>query len=675
MNHTEKGETMYCRNCGTKLDEDCKFCTNCGARVTDGLVPVAEAERTADAPQHDVPSHEAVEPADGSNADIPENPEETSISMREIIGTPAGKNPKRRMCLPARLGAAAIALISLVLIITVVAEKTLGKTPVAPNTLVYSSDDALFLLKDYSSDTVPIHLGDEGVSDDYPTALFSNDGKWVYYYLPGADTSTGMGQLCRTEADPEKNETSMTVVDFFDASFDIYSDPTLLKNGSILYKNEQELCFFDGETTKRFGPCRCYRLSEDETYIVFLNEDMELYYQLLADGNSRMMIDSNVYSVYYTGKDTFLYTKQEQEGSVYRVTIGGVKEKLLENISDIVAPRSSDTRISDIPALSSDKCFYFIKGWDCRTIPMYDLVNDTRLQQDQSANWAGKDLDEYRQREELRNSLRSEMIGLVEYELYLFDDGEISLICDSVVGDYMSSTPKIWTNIEKKIAFYNTTDQLYRKIDIDEISSAGDLFWYSNQVPGILYYTIGTNTKQLMEIPHCVDVNIKPLGQEIVLNFKLGYYGNELVSYQIENGTLSNRNIIADDCYINRYHWTDSGELYYYLDYSTDSDLADLYRYSSEKGAELVAEDVSFIFNECFQNEDSVYFIRNNSLEVLKNGKSAHIADNVDAFCCTESNQCIYRVGSELFLYGRKGSRLLARNVKNFWCAGSIDPI
>ena len=149
---------MFCSKCGTPIPEGSRFCINCGTPVF------------ADQPQN-------VGTMQPETAQTPQTPPTTETGKKTKEKKPA--NPKRiRKIIIIAAAAAVVVAAAVVCLLLFLPKKD-------KNAYVYLSDDHLSVFTDLDNGQ-PVEIisnSVDGASTDNTAPVFSNDGKYIYYFI------------------------------------------------------------------------------------------------------------------------------------------------------------------------------------------------------------------------------------------------------------------------------------------------------------------------------------------------------------------------------------------------------------------------------------------------------------------------------------------------------------
>ena len=509
---------------------------------------------------------------------------------------------------------------------------------------------------------------------------FSPDGKY-FYYLTKYDGWTGT--LCRAEyaklkEGSSKNEQYLTTI-----ASNVQSGFWMLKDGSLLYKNEDNtLYYYDGKDSTQVAKdvYNVYQKEDSENEILYTREkdgdsaDLDLYYVALNKKDDPTKIDGHVSDVYMT-KDfnDILYSKTNDDGelNLYHAGISKEPEKLASDVGNTYAVRKTG------------QFFYF--EYSGKTLSLYDMVNDP-YKVTTEPSWSDYYKDDWYDEEgyteawnhyNMQESLKSEDSDIKLYNLYSYEKGNATLVAEDVVG-----------NITLSGGFaYWTKDVLTEKMDIDDLEYASDAHWGVVCLEGTAVEDIVDPTK--IKLYNRTTGAFSELTAEAYDDFERLYNGfayilkdtvfltddGELLMASIKDGKVGAFKFVAEDA---EFMWSDEETAYYTADgYDRDGyTYVDLYRYANGESTR-VAQDILDARVSVYEDGNIYVYTDASSrgVELTCIGKDANrtmVADDVQQYIRMDKNNLLYIQDGELYNYNGKEKTRLASDITRFWVASPM---
>lgn len=644
---------MICPKCGVTLPDGAKFCGGCGTRLT----------ASQDVPQNIVKAPPKVP--------VPTRTAEAE-AVRPDMGAAARKKP----------GIKLIAVIAVVLVVLLAGGFLLfgGKSSSGKNAVVMLQDERYELLTNLKKgDLTDVSAAKSELYYD-SMVRFSPDGKY-FYYLTKYDGWTGT--LCRAEyaklkEGSSKNEQYLTTI-----ASNVQSGFWMLKDGSLLYKNEDNtLYYYDGKDSTQVAKdvYNVYQKEDSENEILYTREkdddsaDLDLYYVALNKKDDPTKIDGHVSDVYMT-KDfnDILYSKTNDDGelNLYHAGISKEPEKLASDVGNTYAVRKTG------------QFFYFESSG--KTLSLYDMVNDP-YKVTTEPSWSDYYKDDWYDEEgyteawnhyNMQESLKSEDSDIKLYNLYSYEKGNATLVAEDVVG-----------NITLSGGFaYWTKDVLTEKMDIDDLEYASDAHWGVACLEGTAVEDIVDPTK--IKLYNRTTGAFSELTAEAYDDFERIYNGfayilkdtvfltddGELLMASIKDGKVGAFKFVAEDA---EFMWSDAETAYYTADgYDRDGyTYADLYRYANGESTR-VAQDILDARVSVYEDGNIYVYTDASSRGVEltcidKDANRTMVADDVQQYIRMDKNNLLYIQDGELYNYNGKEKTRLASDITRFWVASPM---
>lgn len=387
---------MFCQKCGKEISDTVKFCAFCGAPVEVEQIPVmpvvplgapnsnANPAASKGKANEDVPvdddktvvltnSQKGKKGPQNGNGNATQQPPVIPVvpvqapggpnmpgepDMSGAPNMPGGAYGQGAAVPPAKEKKSHIGIWVLIGLIGIVAAVLIvllakgmfgglfGESSKEISKVAYLKDDelsAVLNIKASEPDSVEVvETKNASGSDSYGLARFSEDGSYLYYFSK-IDDGNDMGTLCRVPTAKLKSDESKNADLEEEIDKKVYRyQYNIIGNTSVLYMKGDKLLFYvDGEEQEledSLAEDSYYRLTEDNKYVVYRDEDQTLYIQELVKNSEPREIDSDVDIVEHVfdtglvvyGKD---YDKDAGMGELY---VGGIDKKA-EQISEDVA--------------------------------------------------------------------------------------------------------------------------------------------------------------------------------------------------------------------------------------------------------------------------------------------------------------------------------------------------
>lgn len=272
-----------------------------------------------------------------------------------------------------------------------------------------------------------------GVGSAYNLVKYSPDRKYVFYPQKIDD---GGCELYRKKLGSKKAEAEK-----IDSDVQSYS---IIDNDTLVYVKDNAdrklYLYRKGESEKIASNAWYMRVSADGKYIMWRDDDNRLYVQDTDLKSDKMKLDSDVYQIYAVSDD-FGKIVYQKEDKLYVMKGMEEKEKIA---SDVYEAYTYD--------INGSLELYYLKAGDQTNLSYYDLIDDDCLVQDQQMaepriedyqkvtykdSFWGKqksvevddsyyeEQEKYQQKQDrdyLRSSLESSLLGMEECEIYYYQD-------------------------------------------------------------------------------------------------------------------------------------------------------------------------------------------------------------------------------------------------------------
>ena len=681
---------MFCSHCGQDIPEGSKFCPACGTPV-EALEPEAfvqpeempDAETAAaveEAPA--APDAAAEAPAGGvEEASVAAVPAQASGEAAAPILT--GRKGGRSIVVIAVLAVVALALVfGLVKLLPAVFGGG-GK-----EVYVYSTDDdELMLRRDLKAKSEATELSDESADSVY----FSKDGKYIYFFEGDGGDSFADLYMIRTADAGKKNASSEKI------SSSVYTyDVTVLDGGGLLYlkgdSSDMDLFCYNGKESSRIArDVSSYDLDDAQKYAYYSEwdgDEQTLYRVELKKSDSKETLLKNVNYIYSDlAAEVLVYGMDNGDGTcdLYCQKPGGDKQKIASDVDSVFEASVSGGKADVLYTIS-----------DSEQVSLYDFVTDRLAESDAAARepsssdyqtytqgfWGGyytTDWDAYnrameqwypvRNRNSIRETLKSESYSVDYYTLYRYSGGDTKKIAENLIElqHAMDEDIYLYRKYESEVETVADVADLDNAWEVyDRMGSSGGSAWYQNIGGSETAFTANDDYGNIG--------NLYVLsGSEVVLE-AYGDYDYALLSYSVGKSGLSYKSEITDE-YQSIYVL--DGKLYYFTDVSRDGESGDLICYSNGSKTTLAkeAEGVSLLKDGAvFSVEDQSYNSRRNRSEyslysVGKDGKKIRVADDVSSHWIVDAKKVLYVSDGDLYVWNGKDSERLANDVRRVWAS------
>lgn len=374
---------MFCIKCGAQVPDESVTCPVCGADIAPAVpmeqhTPAAPAQYTAQqasqpvqytaqqAPQQSqYTAQQASQPAPYTAQQAPA-PDQYAAAQAPAAAATAKKIPAKLLIIGA---AAAAAIVLIIILVIALVSSNSG------NAYVYLSDRGHYQLLTNLNGGGSVDIANSRSDSDLATVVFSEDGKYIYYYTRLEYNYSGFyyGSLYRAEygklkEDSKNNENFIELIDS-----DVRLGFTEVKGGLLFRDSKNTLYFYDGKEKQRIArSVDTFSIGDDKNRLIY-SSDYTLYGTLLSDIGSKTKLASDYeYILDQSDFDNILYVKSDSYENeygwydtvydLYKVNFGGDGEKIAEGIRDIIAYGEGGA------------VYYTVDGG--KSLSLYDFVED-----------------------------------------------------------------------------------------------------------------------------------------------------------------------------------------------------------------------------------------------------------------------------------------------------------
>lgn len=707
---------MFCPKCGTKVEEGSMFCSKCGADLSEFFeidedveeeIPESSLEESADINEEEKTAGDATaiesETADEDNdTDKPKKKrsskkkssdskkEDETVKPKKKGGATQTSSDSKQISRPAAIvqpkkkssskkppkqnkkeagvvqpkkkrgkkGVAAIVLIAVVALGAFAFLKFFGGKLSKDDTYVLLSDGKYKvtsnLSKEKSIELAATHS--DSVTGSY--VRFSPDRKYVYFYTKVEDYDDGTlsrAEISKLKSNSNKNDKYIETI-----ASNVRLGLDFFKNGTVVYRNAgNNLYYFDGKEPVQIAKNVTTYYLDDNSKIIYLveNETDDGDYEETLYGVDINSIDdkkkmaTNVGSLQSTEDfNNILFTKYDDDWNEALYTVGFDKES--EKINTDVS----------MLTYSGDGIFYTAETGE--KLSLYDYVEDTT-----------KDDFYY---DDFRDELKDPENAVKLSNLYEYADGKEKLIAENVINAEKSND----------LIVYNTADMIDGKVSIEDVWETNDVRKLFNIDYAKAIYVMASNTDQKLKMNAKVaDDIIESAGEDDYISFSNAgsdiYIRSEeeLWSASIENGEITNANLIADDA---TYIGEDDTNYYYMsgLYENNDTMYGDLYAASNGKSTKLAQDVLSY--NIAFYKDGSLiaytdYRYYSDSDDASGDiaifdteGKKKDVGTDVTQFVRKDKSEILFISDDNLYSFKGKEKKLLQNDVERIWCSKYI---
>ncbi|MCR4650293.1 MAG: zinc ribbon domain-containing protein [Lachnospiraceae bacterium] len=303
--------------------------------------------------------------------------------------------------------------------------------------------------------------------------------------------------------------------------------------------------------------------------------------------------------------------------------------------------------------------------WLCYNRYLSGMITDSDAYQAAYDKW-----NAVRNRNSLRDLLKSAEGNYPVKSLYCYEDGDSRLIKDGVLTVESYSGGLI----------FNTVDMIREKISLDEINSVYDVYSLFGLFNTAEDYIITGSGKLSRMSPGASErmAELYNSGCYVNLYFtdKEIYMSDEydvLSMAKISNGVAGSFKMISDDAR----PWAIKDGIMYYSSDNVEKygdTVCDLYR--SEHGRlECVAGDIAADMFELYEDGRIIAYLGDgNGLVVVDTkGNETVINGHVSQYARLDRDMIMYISGGDLFLFDGKESRPITSGVTRFWVKEQMD--
>lgn len=444
---------MYCTNCGSKLEGDARFCSNCGIlQEADEAVQLGWEIKNDETTMQDV---------------------KVSFLPRWL------------------LWGGILFILAIFIIVGIMRYDSISND--ASKEIIYIKNDSLYYVKNMDKNDNPIKIielydkdnnaameenaysieAEDGVKLEVKRAWFSDNKEYIYFYYRISDD--GYATLCRVKKSKlEYAESNENRVEEIDTKVSINNMQIIGSDKFIYIKENGKLIYKDGSTEETIAKnIDEFKYNKEKNVIIYSkkihDDNYELYYQFLNNGNGSELIDKNIYKVHSMSNPDFIMCKKNfDEGSkTYDLYIG----------TALKGTEKMATRVTKIlnTYVKGKRTYYMVEN----KTSLYDQVSDDYAVQD--AKISKPEVEDYFEQVDLQQVMSESdynyymienpdrLAGFYEF-LYYDDEFEMNYYYKLIESDSEEAV--------KEVFFYNDTVDIwyiYRGEDYDKDLEAYDL--------------------------------------------------------------------------------------------------------------------------------------------------------------------------------------------------------
>lgn len=529
----------------------------------------------------------------------------------------------------------------------------------SPASIVYLSDgEYQYLPYLKSKKTITMDSAKTDKAEDYLREsyfAFSPDGKYVYYYTKISEDSY-TGTLCRAEINKFNSNSNNNDQYIETIASNVILGFKVLDSGYLLYaKDGGTLCCYNGkESFKIDKDVINFYCSEDGKQIIYLvwdedNESCSMYGCYLKNPDNKIKLAKNVYNVPYTNDfNNILYYKETDDDELSLYVVGFEKE------SEKIAKDAT------VISIGEDFCYYAMKSG---SVSLYDYVIDDSTDSD---------------KQYIRDYLRDDYNAQPLYDIYMFKNGNSSLISKSVVSVRTFSG----------VILYNTIDMVTEKMNIEDIYNGYEVYNLFEIDYSLNNYVLTTNNSTpmtmndqgaeiLVESYENGTANLYTTSDYIfILNDIKELYAakigkdNTIGHFDLISDDASGASVIDDTLYYRSGVYEEHGYKYF-----------DLHCYKDGKDTRMAWDMTSPDIYE----DNCVIGITDNSSSTKKyqyeitmyspNGDKVRIAEDVTWHIRVDKKTVLYLSDGELYCFNGKDKTRIGTDVDIVWCSKYMEPI
>lgn len=591
--------------------------------------------------------------------------------------------------------------------------------------MVYLTDERLYYLKDMNKPDKAVEVDRVRNLDGIYNVSFSEDGTYLYYYSE-VDTDDDVYTLSRIKVSKLKpNKNHDKYIEEVAADVKYYG---LGNKNTIYYEDRKGrlICNKNGKETELVRDAYRYYLNEDKNVIYYVTRDDDQYEvgSVNISNGKDTVIDSGIdYVETVTEEGLFVYNKDDdlyvvwdtkdpvciakgisdilyvddESGTVYYEYQIEEEKMLYDYVNDTYATeddkikepevRDGLVEISESEAFDAvmtdsmreeyltgkkkdKKQYYDNLSYDEDMQMYYDFgvsTYDSYYYDDTAQKWYRYDESKYDEayekyasvedRIELREELKNNTHTIYENKVCSASIKQSErVLCDGVQNVLVSS--------EGKLLLYGKIADELAKINMDDIEDADDVEAYLNETQSEatdLYYILNSGEEQKLELDGSVFISSVD-GSNVVFS---KYDDDKMALYlsQIKGDKLSTPTEVEKDVLYGASLWM-NGVLYYYINYDSDDDVADICTYKDGKSS-TIKKNVSISTRV---SSDDRLVENDKDLKLYDmSGNETRVAKDVSSFSYLSRKQILYMSDDDLFLYtGSDQNIKIAKNVDSY---------
>ncbi len=485
----------------------------------------------------------------------------------------------------------------------------------------------------------------------------SKDGKTVFYPEKIVDGDEGMSLYCRRVDD---KDTDSTLIGKNIKYYSVNDDASVvyyMKSNNALYRYNMK----KGESEKIDSDVDEFEVNDDGSVIGWLTNDNDLYFQ--RGSGEKTKIDSSIdyvcgvfndyKAVYYVKNDNiYMYTEKDGKekmasnvqgvmttyntGEIYYFKEGQTKFILSDYIDDDLAESDAAIVKPSYPQYPMRWEYDSNEEYD-KAVEEYDAACDKYLD----------DLDMYdekRQRDSMREELKTRTVNFESYELYCFDGKSEKKLCDNLLyhrSFYVNESGLLDSPV---VVYYTVTPEDVVKAKMSEVKDYSSISDYMTPVNMALekaktvHVAFGQNVKDVDK--RFNRFVIDKTGKKLYLLEETGEETNLVYDAYFVN--ISDNKLSEPELYMNRVqslYMRDGGVYCEVVEGKTseDSREADVYFNKIKLGSN--SNIIGFMI--CLRN-DTIYYMDDDKLMMYEEGKTVTIDENVYGIDVLESGAVVY---------------------------------
>ena len=580
-------------------------------------------------------------------------------------------------------------------------------TPTGQSYCAYISDQDLTLLNQSQRNGSEITL-EEGIGQ-WTDANFDTGGKYFYFWnhynytdalsttadLYRVDPSKLRGQSDRAASNIEKiapkaiiDETEILSDDRI--VYSSYDNPTsAISTISLqMYDKGQTIDLAKNVGSLTYQDTINHYVQYENGLLFCRNGDLYCY-----DFAAQMpeKLASAIYELLYFSQDLsdIVLSKLNADGVTYTIHRGNPSDGFQQIITDASA-------VLDV---NDSGTIYYTKT-ESTEKTLYDYVIDQTFQSDSQV--AAPSLSEYtypssdstswidaqayseaytayeavRQRNELRQELKSQVLTSSTTDLYVYTEGETTCICDNVAPYDTQVCP------DGLVVYVKERPDPTAELKLEEIEMASDVStwlraYYLNTPTTFQYCFSDATPRSLDMLEHREELSYvwKNENSIVFRSSNPDTYGDTLICYTIQDGQLVSPKTIDSNAFPYYYEATPDC-LYYFSNYSAELidpfESADLYCWDGETTTAIVHDISSY---QRYEDDTLLYFedpiSEPNASDafIWKNGEKQQLAEGCEQVLRVGDDEWLYIADHTLFYRKGQEERAIAYDVTQVWSA------